>query len=109
LIGQVLLLCALAVIPVVLIITAVLRGNSPLPGILLGAAIELIGGSIAWSTFLARNGRLRRRLRAASGRLCVHCTFDLRGMDDTGTCPECGRPFDAARDRQRWRELVGDF
>lgn len=26
---------------------------------------------------------------------CPHCGYDLAGLPDEGSCPECGAPFDA--------------
>ena len=28
---------------------------------------------------------------------CVRCGYNLRGLDVTGTCPECGGPVEASR------------
>lgn len=46
--------------------------------------------------------RIRARLVAAEGRLCIHCMHELRGLADQGVCPECGRAFDLQADRRRW-------
>lgn len=46
--------------------------------------------------------RIRRRVVAAEGRLCIHCVHDLRGLAEQGVCPECGRAFDVTADRRRW-------
>lgn len=48
--------------------------------------------------------RLRRALFAARFRLCTHCAYDLSPMPPTGNCPECGHPYDAARDVLRWEQ-----
>ncbi|MCB9854113.1 MAG: hypothetical protein H6818_00390 [Phycisphaerales bacterium] len=37
---------------------------------------------------------LRRRLIASGVPICLHCGYDLRGLQDA-RCPECGRSFDA--------------
>ncbi len=50
--------------------------------------------------------RLRRRLREAGGRLCLRCGYDLRGIDDPGACPECGRRFHGAEIAARWRSYI---
>lgn len=62
----------------------------------------IIGLLVCWgvSTALAR-GR-QRAFERAGGRLCTHCRYDLRGLGDTGLCPECGKPFDIARDAEAW-------
>jgi len=59
--------------------------------------------------FLMQIFRLRRRLRAASWRLCLHCEYDLSGLEDSGPCPECGHPFDARADADRWHLHVGGW
>ncbi len=46
--------------------------------------------------------RIKHAVLAAHGRACINCVYDLRGLGDTGSCPECGHPFDSAADRQCW-------
>lgn len=70
-----------------------------LPGIPL-AIVTTTFGAIWYSR--RRTDRMRRAVRAASGRACVSCVYDLRGMADTGVCPECGRRFDIAADQRSW-------
>lgn len=52
------------------------------------------------SQFVAR--RTVRRAAAHDHLLCPDCTYDLRTLDATGTCPECGRPYDHAAVRATW-------
>lgn len=54
---------------------------------------------------LRRRGwrRFRRAYSASGGRLCTGCGHTLVGLGDSGTCPECGQPFDLPRDRAAWR------
>lgn len=49
-----------------------------------------------------RERRLRRALFASRFRLCTHCAYDVSSLPPTGTCPECGRPYDAPRDVEVW-------
>ena len=49
-----------------------------------------------------RVSRITRALKAANGRACVACLYDLSGQAETGVCPECGRAFDAAADQLSW-------
>lgn len=50
--------------------------------------------------------RVQRRARVAyhkcQGRLCTACLYDLRGLGDRGTCPECQSPFDVVEDQHMW-------
>lgn len=68
---------------------------------------------VPWLIFLPlwfwRVRRLRRALFASRFRLCTHCTYDLSSLGESGTCPECGNPFDAARDVARWENTGGPY
>lgn len=46
--------------------------------------------------------RLRRALFASRFRLCTRCEYDLSTLSTAGTCPECGRPYEASRDVAMW-------
>ena len=47
-------------------------------------------------------------------RRCIHCRYDLTGLPDYHTCPECGRPYTFAEidayfdDPERYREGKGE-
>lgn len=70
-----------------------------LPGIPI-AVVTMTFGAFWFSR--RRAERIRRGVRAASGRACLGCVYDLSGMGDTGACPECGRRFDIAADQRSW-------
>lgn len=78
------------------------------PSIWLSVGIPLICFA---SVFVANLGiwhgqrRIKRAVLAADGRACTHCVHDLRGLGDTGTCPECGHAFDVAVDVRRWARV----
>jgi len=48
------------------------------------------------------NQRIKREVQAARGRACVNCVYDPIAFEDTGTCPECGHPFETGADQRRW-------
>ncbi|MFI4882423.1 MAG: hypothetical protein ACIAQU_07550, partial [Phycisphaerales bacterium JB064] len=48
--------------------------------------------------------RALRRAPAADYLLCPDCTYDLRTLDDAGTCPECGRAYEHDTVRAQWAE-----
>ena len=53
--------------------------------------------------------RFRRRARvlaACDWRQCRWCRFDLRGLADTGRCPECGEEYDIEEVRKWWKDMM---
>ncbi len=36
---------------------------------------------------------IKSAIKARSGPFCIHCGYDLTGLDEGHLCPECGRPF----------------
>ena len=54
---------------------------------------------IVGTRFRRRFDRRRDRVARAEGRICLDCGFDLRGLETSGNCPECGAEFDAGRNR----------
>lgn len=54
-----------------------------------------------WST-----DRWKRRAKAANGRLCLHCGFDMNGLDDSEECPECGSQYNEEEARLEWRRVA---
>ncbi len=53
-----------------------------------------------------RRRSIRRSLRESQGRLCTHCAYDVSKLAPSGTCPECGKPYDIEKDKVLW-EVVG--
>jgi hypothetical protein len=46
--------------------------------------------------------RIVGRARRADGNLCVRCAYDLRDLEGSGICPECGGAYDRAATRRAW-------
>lgn len=67
------------------------------------AAIFGIGGATIALCVLWRHLAVRalRRAAAADHLLCPECLYDLRTLDATGTCPECGRAYEHDAVRQQ--------
>ena len=80
------------------------HGGAPAHGVLsifpglMPPAMVLVG----FSVWRLRNARLRRRLRLARGCVCVRCAYVLDRLGASGTCPECGLPFDRERTIRAW-------
>jgi hypothetical protein len=53
-----------------------------------------------------RTRSIRRALLESEGRLCTHCAYDVSTLAPSGTCPECGKPYDIEKDKVLW-EAVG--
>ena len=86
-----LLLAPLLAIPIFMvwyIVTSSIRNWGPFlaPGLKLAVlAIGVIAG--AAGTFM------RKAVRARPEPFCIHCGYDLSGLPDDYTCPECGRHY----------------
>jgi hypothetical protein len=70
-----------------------------------------VSGPLIVAIVFVAERKLRRRLRQSDCMLCTHCEYDLSGLPDGGTCPECGSPYIHAMGRAHWRAtpLIGSF
>jgi hypothetical protein len=75
------------------------------------SAVEQVVWELIWTglmftgvllTFLP-GARRARFVAARNGRVCLNCGFELKGLDDRGTCPECGTGYDVERNLRRFR------
>lgn len=48
--------------------------------------------------------RCHRHIRGVEYGACPHCLYDLRGREERGPCPECGRAYEMNNVRAVWRE-----
>jgi hypothetical protein len=74
------------------------------PGV--GEIRQFIGGVVVCAGILAMflpSFRRTRLVVARNGRVCLNCGFELKGLDDRGTCPECGTEYDVERNLRRFR------
>ena len=71
----------------------------PVPGVY--SSILLVP-MFAYLLIARASGRALRRAAAADHLLCPGCADDLRTLDATGTCPECGRAYQHAAVRAQW-------
>jgi hypothetical protein len=68
-------------------------------GALLLISIPLL--FLGFAVFRTDAKRRGRRVIEAGGRVCIHCGFDLAGLEDRGKCPECGADYDIAESVRR--------
>jgi len=51
---------------------------------------------------------LRRRIRVHDGNICLDCSYALKGLGQSGKCPECGAGFNVRSNRKAWaRQFPG--
>ncbi len=73
-----------------------------------GAAIAVTVLMIGLGLYASwRRQRKLRTLIECDWRRCLYCFFDLRGLEDRGTCPECGEKYIVREVREAWKDLVG--
>lgn len=64
----------------------------------------LVGAEAAVLTCMFRlQRRLHRAWVESDYRLCTGCAHSLKGLADSGACPECGAAFDVVRDQAVWK------
>ena len=71
-----------------------------------GLVLVAVPFFVIWPWWLLRTRSIRRALLASEGRLCTHCAYDVSTIAPSGTCPECGKPYDIEKDKPLW-EAVG--
>lgn len=87
------------------------------PGILSVYGIQVFGSISLWHVLLplpyvlwllSWRGirRTTRRAAAHDHLLCPDCTYDLRTLDETGACPECGRAYEHEAVRAQWMDAA---
>ena len=75
---------------------------SGIPTLAFSLALILVPGMLVIAIHGRAVFRIRRAVEASYGHSCLACVYDLRGLGDTGTCPECGHLFCIDQDRKTW-------
>jgi predicted RNA-binding Zn-ribbon protein involved in translation (DUF1610 family) len=71
------------------------------------AVISLVG--IAGAVWLGIiRSRISTRVRECDGAVCVGCGHDVRGLPESGVCPECGKVVDLEECRREWKKAIGE-
>jgi len=62
----------------------------------------IVLGWVMWS----REIKWKRRALTARGRLCLHCGFNMTGLEDGQSCPECGSQYNEKESQSEWRRVA---
>lgn len=66
--------------------------------------LTIIAAVFTWLLWLfAPVLRLKRALKKHGRFLCIRCFYPLRGLPDTGLCPECAEPYTRDQLARLWR------
>lgn len=76
--------------------------------IILGLTWMFSLGGVLTTMWIVAHRRSQRRVREATGLLCMNCRYSLLGLESSGRCPECNAPYQAARLRDHWRRRYGE-
>ncbi len=71
-----------------------------------GLMFVLMAGITFW--FIAGFRRVTRSAKEMGGKICWRCGYNLKGLADEGTCPECGDRYALAELRRRWMPEAPD-
>lgn len=69
------------------------------PFVVLGA----LGSLTVIAKWMVDIHRVRRVIRTNGRFLCLNCHYALKGLPDSGTCPECEYPYERATTERRWK------
>ena len=73
---------------------------------LAAVAVALFPIVVLQPLWVYRTRHLSRLAKETQGRLCANCAYDVSTLDPVGTCPECGKAYDIARDAPLWNSFV---
>jgi len=72
-------------------------------GLVVHLTIFLLGYLASRRFHENRVDALNEKVQENDGQVCVKCGYILKGLGETGTCPECAMPFDIAKVQRYWR------
>jgi len=49
---------------------------------------------------------VRRQLEYMDWQICLECGYALKGLNDTGRCPECATPFNIQETCEHWKSWM---
>ncbi|CAG0995557.1 hypothetical protein PHYC_02538 [Phycisphaerales bacterium] len=78
-------------------------GSRPFLLTVVFAVVPGIAGCVYTTWFLLTWHRATARAKIPGELRCWECGYSLDGHGEAGTCPECGKTFDAHATRAMWR------
>lgn len=78
----------------------------PFRSVILQMAAILLASLLEWFFYGRYLSALKRRLREFQLAICLRCAYDLHGLPENHSCPECGESFALSDTREHWRKWL---
>lgn len=87
-----------------------LLGTAVLPITHAATTVTFIAITLAWATItivaVLQWRKARRRLVEHNFHVCCNCAYPLTGLDEAGSCPECGHTYGFESTRRYWKDVM---
>jgi hypothetical protein len=69
-------------------------------------AVAVLLNSIVFGIMRSKVRRVYLAAQSLDYRMCTHCGYDLQGLPEAHSCPECGTQYSIEQTRTTWQALA---